>query len=545
MNLPFFRFTFFLLMSLTLPLTATAQVVDIPDPNLRAVIENALGKVSGATITTADMATLTRLDANEAGISDLTGLEHATNLRDLHLWSNSVSDLSSLAGLTKLTGLYLGGSSASDLSPLVGLTNLESLFLDANGISNLSALAGLTKLTRLALSNNSVSDLSPLAGLTSLRWMRLAGNNISDLSPLVTNTGLGDGDELEIQGNPLSHTSIKTHIPTLQGRGVTVKFDDTTNLNVDEPRAVEFDNTKNLNVGEPRTVRMIYFLPSDRSPQQNIDTKLDTLIRDVQQFYADEMERHGFKGKTFTFETGATGKAVVHHVDGQFTDSYYRQNTFRKVWEEIREQFYTPQNIYLIAIDIGNERVGRGYNEVCGVGEFHGASSGHVLIPASGDCFNFKTAAHELGRAFGLQHDFRNDTYIMSFGRDPDKLSECAAEWLEAHRYFNIDQSQTHFDNPTTIQMLTPFASPPYAIGLRFEVTDPDGVHQAQLLTPATIRRQELGQSKLLSCKRLNGETDTIEIEFTTSQLTVNSEDIRDGVSEAVPLSVEVILSLF
>ena len=565
MNLPVFRFTFFLLMSLTLPLTATAQVVDIPDPNLRAVIENALGKVSGATITTADMATLTRLDANEAGISDLTGLEHTTNLRDLHLWSNSVSDLSSLAGLTKLTGLYLGGSSASDLSPLVGLTNLESLFLDANGISNLSALAGLTKLTRLALSNNSVSDLSPLAGLTSLRWMRLAGNNISDLSPLagltslrwmrlagnnisdlsplVTNTGLGDGDELEIQGNPLSHTSIKTHIPTLQGRGVTVKFDDTTNLNVDEPRAVEFDNTKNLNVGEPRTVRMIYFLPSDRSPQQNIDTKLDTLIRDVRQFYADEMERHGFKGKTFTFETDATGKAVVHHVDGRFTDSYYRRNTFRKVWEEIREQFYTPQNIYFIAIDIGNERVGRGYNEVCGVGEFHGASSGHVLIPASGDCFNFKTAAHELGRAFGLQHDFRNDTYIMSFGRDPNKLSECAAEWLAAHRYFNTGQSQPHFDAPTKIQMLTPFASPPYAIGLRFEVTDPDGVHQAQLLTPTTIRRQELGQSKLLSCKRLNGETDTIEIEFVTSQLTVNSEDIRDGgVSEAVPLSVEVIL---
>ena len=551
MNLPVFRFTFFLLMSLTLPLTATAQVVDIPDPNLRAVIENALGKVSGATITTADMATLTRLDANEAGISDLTGLEHTTNLRDLHLWSNSVSDLSSLAGLTKLTGLYLGGSSASDLSPLVGLTNLESLFLDANGISNLSALAGLTKLTRLALSNNSVSDLSPLAGLTSLRWMRLAGNNISDLSPLagltslrwmrlagnnisdlsplVTNTGLGDGDELEIQGNPLSHTSIKTHIPTLQGRGVTVKFDDTTNLNVDEPRAVEFDNTKNLNVGEPRTVRMIYFLPSDRSPQQNIDTKLDTLIRDVRQFYADEMERHGFKGKTFTFETDATGKAVVHHVDGRFTDSYYRQNTFRKVWEEIREQFYTPQNIYFIAIDIGNERVGRGYNEVCGVGESHGASRGHVLIPASGDCFNFKTAAHELGRAFGLQHDFRNDTYIMSFGRDPNKLSECAAEWLAAHRYFNTDQSQTHFDNPTTIQMLTPFASPPYAIGLRFEVTDSDGVHQAQLLTPTTIRRQELGQSKLLNCKRLNGETDTIEIEFVTSQLTVNSEYIRDG----------------
>ena len=228
MNKQFLRFNFFLLVCLTLPLIAMAQVVDIPDPNLRAAIEAELGKASGAPITADEMATLTRLDANEADISDLTGLEHATNLRVLHLWRNSVSDLSSLAGLTKLTGLYLGGSSASDLSPLVGLTNLESLFLDANGISNLSALAGLTKLTRLALSNNSVSDLSPLAGLTSLRWMRLAGNNITDLSPLVTNTGLGDGDELEIQGNPLSYTSIKTHIPALKNRGVTVEFDDVT-----------------------------------------------------------------------------------------------------------------------------------------------------------------------------------------------------------------------------------------------------------------------------------------------------------------------------
>ncbi len=119
-----------------------------------------------------------------------------------------------------------------------------------------------------------------------------------------------------------------------------------------------------LNFGDPLTVRLVHFLPSDRSPQQDIDTKLDTLIRDVQQFYADEMQRHGFGRKTFTFEIDATGKVVVHHVDGKFTDSYYRQNTFAKVWEEIREQFYTPQNIYFIAIDIGNERVGRGMNSM-------------------------------------------------------------------------------------------------------------------------------------------------------------------------------------
>ena len=209
--------------------TVAEAMVDIPDPNLRAAIESALGKtarIKGSTpISKGEMATLTRLEAMSAGIRNLTGLEHATNLRDLHLWKNSVSDLSPLADLTELTGLYLGGSSASDLSPLAGLTNLESLFLDRNGISDLSALAGLTRLTRLALNNNSVSDLSPLKGLTNLSWMRLAENKISDLSSLVANTGLGSGDEINVKGNPLSYLSIYTHIPTLQSRKVTVESD--------------------------------------------------------------------------------------------------------------------------------------------------------------------------------------------------------------------------------------------------------------------------------------------------------------------------------
>ena len=209
--------------------TAVAEAaVAIPDPNLRVAVEAAPGKAAGDPITPSDMATLTHLEASEAGVRDLTGLEHATNLKVLGLWRNSVSDLSPLAGLTNLTGLYLGINSASDLSPLVELTNLESLFLDANGISDLSALAGLTQLTRLALNNNSISDLSPLAGLTNLGWMRLASNNISDLSPLVINTGLGSGDEVNVKGNPLSYLSIHTHIPTLQSRGVTVEFDNQT-----------------------------------------------------------------------------------------------------------------------------------------------------------------------------------------------------------------------------------------------------------------------------------------------------------------------------
>ena len=39
---------------------------------------------------------------------------------------------------------------------------------------------------------------------------------------MVANTGLGSGDEVDVRENPLSATSLNTHIPTLLGRGVTV-----------------------------------------------------------------------------------------------------------------------------------------------------------------------------------------------------------------------------------------------------------------------------------------------------------------------------------
>ena len=67
-----------------------------------------------------------------------------------------------------------------------------------------------------------------MAGLTGLTWMRLASNKILDLSPLVANTGLGSGDEVDVRGNPLSYTSIKTHIPALQSRGAKIEFDNRT-----------------------------------------------------------------------------------------------------------------------------------------------------------------------------------------------------------------------------------------------------------------------------------------------------------------------------
>ena len=177
------------------------QIVDIPDANLRAVIADSLGKSSGATITQADMLTLTTLLAPNANISDLTGLEYATNLTSLNLYFNQrISDISALSGLSNLRTLILTATSISDFSVLSGLTNLEYLYLTGTNISDLSVLSGLTNLEYLYLAGTNISDLSVLSGLSNLRTLILTATSISDFSVLPGLTNLRSLD--------LGHTSI-------------------------------------------------------------------------------------------------------------------------------------------------------------------------------------------------------------------------------------------------------------------------------------------------------------------------------------------------
>ncbi len=163
--------------------------VDFPDPNLDAAIRAAIGKPFGQIYDT-DLETLTSLRANTTAISDLSGLEYATNLTLLFLNSNQISDLSALAGLTNLRALSLSGNEIGDLNALAGLTNLRSLFLSFNQINDLSALAGLTNLSTLFLSGNQISDLSALTGFPNLTTLFLSNNRIINLNALAGLTNL-------------------------------------------------------------------------------------------------------------------------------------------------------------------------------------------------------------------------------------------------------------------------------------------------------------------------------------------------------------------
>ena len=274
-----------------------------------------------------------------------------------------------------------------------------------------------------------------------------------------------------------------------------------------------------------QSVRLIYFLPNDRPARPERVAALRQLIKDTQQFYADEMQRHGFGRKTFRVETDKDGEPLVHHIEGKFTDAHYQIHTPNKVWTEIKEQFDTPQHIYVCAIDISTEVIGTSNirdpeGESCGDGSEVWRGGGKELtFPVSGHCFNLGLVAHELGHGFELEHDFRDDAYIMSYGWNRHQLSKCAAGWLDVHPAFNTSENVTNPD--ATIQMQAPAAAPD-GIRLRFEVNNPERLHQAQLLIP-TASIDPAPYFKLDGCHFFETENNTIE--FLSTELFEVSQD--------------------
>ena len=185
------------------------RLVNIPDPNLHNLIRKGFSKFIGSPIHVFEIESLAWIDARNSNIINLTGLEFATNLKQLYLhdrevsgsWvnSNAITDISPLAGLTNLTHLYLGDNAITDISPLAALTNLTDLVLYENTITDISPLTGLINLTDLYLRDNSITDVSPLEGLINLTDLYLRDNPIQDTSPLCTLQDQNPELELDIE----------------------------------------------------------------------------------------------------------------------------------------------------------------------------------------------------------------------------------------------------------------------------------------------------------------------------------------------------------
>ena len=183
----YYRWPALLAIAMMLPgIIAHGQLspVHLADPNLQAAVRHELQLFPHEPITKEDMLRLEHLYADLHGITELTGLEHATNLVSLSLWGNNFAELTPIANLRGLTYLDIAGCAISDISPLSNLISLISLNARRNRIVDITPLANLPNLEELRLNANRITDVTPLARLTRLKFLEIHHNQIDDHSPL-------------------------------------------------------------------------------------------------------------------------------------------------------------------------------------------------------------------------------------------------------------------------------------------------------------------------------------------------------------------------
>jgi Leucine-rich repeat (LRR) protein len=193
------------------PMEGDALPVVFPDPALEAALmSNGVDADEDGVIVQGEMRIFTAdLYLSYGEITNLDGLEHATNVRGIDLSGNALTDISALSGLTALEMLDLSGNLIVDIQPLAGLEALGLndgwLYLADNGIVDIGVLAGLPNLSDLDLSRNPISDFSPLTDITTLQYLALNGNHLSDLAFLEKLTAM---TFLDLSENDITDISL-------------------------------------------------------------------------------------------------------------------------------------------------------------------------------------------------------------------------------------------------------------------------------------------------------------------------------------------------
>ncbi len=242
----------------------------------------------------------------------------------------------------------------------------------------------------------------------------------------------------------------------------------------------------------------IYFLPTNRLPQAEIPEKIDILLSDLQTYFADEMERHGYGRKSFKYEKNSNGSAKVYLFEGKTADDYYDVYTSSRVKKEIQQHFDLTRNFYFVIMDekiekksdenkytvsdvenisknirVLNQRITE--LELQLIDSIFREHGGNIVVRTPLNKYSVHNIAAKFGESIGLNRDYRSPSYLMSYSEESKQLSKSSAAWLNCSQYFNANR--TFYDVKTSIQRLSNSKGK-----VRFKIEDADGIRQVRLL---------------------------------------------------------------
>lgn len=156
---------------------------------------------------------LEQLTLSDCGLSTISGLDKAQNLKYLNLSNNTIRNLEPLAYLMKLQEIDLQHNALTGLSALSGLTDLQKLNVAYNSLTSVAPLATCTKLTWLEATNNELIALSGIDNLPALSYLSVNHNALTDVSLLASRTTL---TELHVANNEIEDISSLSALVNLE-----------------------------------------------------------------------------------------------------------------------------------------------------------------------------------------------------------------------------------------------------------------------------------------------------------------------------------------